>query len=367
MADPKSASKNGRETRKRRPPARAQSAAGPGATPQPLRVDAAAALRESEERLRVILDNVQTGVLIIDPSTHTIVDANPTAAALIGTPREQLLGKTCHQHFCPAEVGHCPITDLEQAIDNSERVLLRSDGTRCSILKTVVPILLNGRPHLLENFVDITDRKQAEQAHATRTRQLEALRATTADLTRELDLTRLLRLLIARAAELVGASSATVYLWEPDQEVVVPAAWHGLGDWQATLRHRLGHGIAGTVAATRRSVLANDYRASRYANPVTLQHTAVTASLGEPLLYREELIGAITLNHEGGGRSRRRTRPCSGSSPTRRPSPSRTRGFSAKNTTAAPSSRRSAPSAPKSPRSSTWRKPCASSPSGPAR
>jgi PAS domain S-box-containing protein len=243
---------------------------------------------------------VQTGVLIIDPSTHTIVDANPTAAALNGTPREQLLGKTCHQHFCPAEVGHCPITDLGQAIDNSERVLLRSDGARCSILKTVVPILLNGRPHLLENFVDITDRKQAEQAHATRTRQLEALRATTADLTRELDLTRLLRLLIARAAELVGASSATVYLWEPDQEVVIPAAWHGLGDWQATLRHRLGHGIAGTVAATRRSVVANDYRASRYANPVTLQQTAVTASLGEPLLYREDLIGAITLNHEGG-------------------------------------------------------------------
>ena len=300
MADPKSASENGQETRKRRPRARAQSAAGPGATPQPLRVGAAAALRESEERLRVILDNVQTGVLIIDPDTHTIVDVNPAAAALIGTPREQLLGRTCHQHFCSAEVGHCPITDLEQAIDNSEQVLLRSDGARRSILKTVVPILLNGRPHLLESFVDITARKQAEQAHATRTRQLEALRATTADLTRELELAPLLRLLIARAAELVGASSATVYLWEPDQGVVVPAAWHGLGDWQATLRHRLGHGIAGTVAATRRSVLANDYRVSRYANPVTLQHTAVTASLGEPLLYREELIGAITLNHEGG-------------------------------------------------------------------
>ena len=300
MADPKSASENGQETRKRRPRARAQSAAGPGGTPQPLRVDAAAAVRESEERLRVILDNVQTGVLIIDPDTHTIVDVNPAAAALIGTPREQLLGRTCHQHFCSAEVGHCPITDLEQAIDNSEQVLLRSDGARRSILKTVVPILLNGRPHLLESFVDITARKQAEQAHATRARQLEALRATTADLTRELELAPLLRLLIARAAELVGASSATVYLWEPDQGVVVPAAWHGLGDWQATLRHRLGHGIAGTVAATRRSVLANDYRVSRYANPVTLQHTAVTASLGEPLLYREELIGAITLNHEGG-------------------------------------------------------------------
>ncbi len=37
-----------------------------------------------------------------------------------------------------------------------------------------------------------------------------------------------------------------------------------------------------------------------YAHPVTLQHTALTASVGEPLLYRNELVGAITLGHEGG-------------------------------------------------------------------
>ncbi|HSB71793.1 MAG TPA: GAF domain-containing protein [Candidatus Methylomirabilis sp.] len=138
------------------------------------------------------------------------------------------------------------------------------------------------------------------RAEHHRRAELEALRATTADITRELDLNNLLRLLIARATELVGASSATVYLWEAAQELVVPAAWHGLGDWQATIRHRLGQGIAGTVVQTRRGVLVNDYRTSRYANPVSLQHTAVTASMGEPLLYREELIGAITLNHEGG-------------------------------------------------------------------
>jgi len=138
------------------------------------------------------------------------------------------------------------------------------------------------------------------RAERDRRAQLEALRATTADLTRELDLTQLLHVLIARAAELVGASSATVYLWEPAQGLVVPAAWHGLGDYQATIRHGLGQGIAGTVAQTRQGVCANDYRTSRYANPVTLHHTAVTASMGEPLLYRDELMGALTLNHEGG-------------------------------------------------------------------
>jgi PAS domain S-box-containing protein len=260
----------------------------------------AGALRESEERLRIILDHVQAGVLIVDSATHTIVDVNPAAAALIGAPREQLVGQACHNYVCQADVGRCPITDLHQNVDDSERVLLRADGSHCPILKTVVPIMIGGRPHLLESFIDITARKGAEQALATRTRHLEAIRIVAEDLTRELDLARLLRLLIARAADLVGASSATVYLWEPEQRLMIPAAWHGLGDWQAMLRHPLGQGVVGTVAQTRQPLCVNDYRTSRYANPVTLERTRVAASLGEPLLYRDVLIGAITLNHDEG-------------------------------------------------------------------
>ncbi len=131
-----------------------------------------------------------------------------------------------------------------------------------------------------------------------RQEQLEAVRAVGEEITRELDLPRLLRLLIARAAALVRAASGTVYLVEGDR--VVPAAWHGLGEWQGGIQHPLGQGVAGTVAQTRQGLVANDYRTSRYANPISLRHTQTTASLGEPLLYRDEVIGAITLNHEGG-------------------------------------------------------------------
>ena len=145
---------------------------------------------------------------------------------------------------------------------------------------------------------ELAERKQAEGALALRTRHLEALRVVSQEIARELDLTRLLQLLIARAAELVGASSGTVYLVEDDH--AVPAAWHGLGDWQGAIRLPLGEGVAGAVAHTRQGVLVNDYRTSRYANPVSLQRTQITASLGEPLLYRNEAIGAVTLNHEGG-------------------------------------------------------------------
>jgi len=121
-------------------------------------------LRESEQRSKTILDSIQTGIIIIDPQNHVIVDANPVAVKMIGASKAQIVGSQCHGYMCPAEKYKCPVTDLRQAIDNSERVLLKADGEAIPILKTVVPVELSGRKHLLESFLDISERKRAEAA-----------------------------------------------------------------------------------------------------------------------------------------------------------------------------------------------------------
>ncbi|HEY7676074.1 MAG TPA: GAF domain-containing protein, partial [Candidatus Methylomirabilis sp.] len=73
-----------------------------------------------------------------------------------------------------------------------------------------------------------------------RRRQLEAVRAVTAEITRELDLTTLLELIHRRAADLVGATSGAVYLWDEAARVLAPRAWHGRGDWMREVQFRLG-------------------------------------------------------------------------------------------------------------------------------
>jgi PAS domain S-box-containing protein len=128
------------------------------------RVRGEEALRESEEQLQTVLDSVQTGIVVIDAETHVIADANPIAIEMFGIPREQIIGSVCHDYICPEEKGRCPIIDLGQTADSSERVLLSADGSRVSILKTVVPVVLKGRQHLLESFMDITERVRAEDA-----------------------------------------------------------------------------------------------------------------------------------------------------------------------------------------------------------
>lgn len=128
------------------------------------RKEAERALQESQSRLQAIVDAVQTGIIIIDPQTHRIAEANPVALGLIGASHNQVVGAECHQFICPAERGRCPVSDLGQSVDNSERVLLTASGERRAIIKTVVPVLIEGRKHLLESFVDITERKRVEEA-----------------------------------------------------------------------------------------------------------------------------------------------------------------------------------------------------------
>jgi PAS domain S-box-containing protein len=126
--------------------------------------EAEEALQQSEERLRIILNSILTGVVLIDAESHEIIDANPLAVELIGLPREEIVGRLCHEFICPAERGDCPISDLDQTVDQSEHVLLTANGEKIPIIKTVASATWQGRKYYVESFIDITCRKKAEEA-----------------------------------------------------------------------------------------------------------------------------------------------------------------------------------------------------------
>ncbi|MDD5142085.1 PAS domain S-box protein [Methanoregula sp.] len=121
------------------------------------------ALIESQEYLQTLLMSVTIGILVIDAGTHTIIDANPAALEMIGTTLDAIIGRPCHDVVCPAEAGKCPVTDLGMQVVNSQRILVRSDGSQISIIKHVVPVMLHGRSCLLETFIDNTARLQMQE------------------------------------------------------------------------------------------------------------------------------------------------------------------------------------------------------------
>jgi PAS domain S-box-containing protein len=169
-------------------------------------------LREKEAFQRVLLDNLTSGIIIVDAKTHTIDLVNPAAAALFGTPPDQITGKKCHLFLCPADEGACPITDLHQEIDNAERILLSADGTKIPILKSVIKIHIGGREKLLENFIDITRRKDAEAALQRQTATLSILTDIISTANKADDLPQLLSSILKESLRLLDFDAGGIYL-----------------------------------------------------------------------------------------------------------------------------------------------------------
>ncbi len=124
--------------------------------------------RESQERLKKLIDNALCGILLVDASTHEIIDVNPAAEEAIGLSRNKLIGNVCHKFICPAERENCPITDTKQTVekqtvDRSESVLLNGKGESLPVLKSVVPVIIGEKEYLIESFIDLSERKKAEE------------------------------------------------------------------------------------------------------------------------------------------------------------------------------------------------------------
>lgn len=119
---------------------------------------------ESKERLKKIFDTVQSGMVIVDEINHRIVDANAQALKIFQACNvDEVIGQKCHHYICPTKKGECPETGLGKDIDNSERIVINQSGDLIPVLKTSTRITLEGRPHLLESFIDIKKQKVAER------------------------------------------------------------------------------------------------------------------------------------------------------------------------------------------------------------
>jgi PAS domain S-box-containing protein len=118
-------------------------------------------IRQNEKNLRIILDKLNTGVVMINYKNHVISYANPLALEMIGRSFNDLVGKKCHQFICARQKGHCPITDKGQNMYLAENTIITSQGKEIPVLKSAVCLEMEGQKTILASFQDITTIKQA--------------------------------------------------------------------------------------------------------------------------------------------------------------------------------------------------------------
>ncbi|WP_052733572.1 PAS domain-containing sensor histidine kinase [Methanosarcina sp. 1.H.T.1A.1] len=128
-----------------------------------LRKESERLAQKERDRLSALLEKSLCGILLIEASSHKIVDVNPVAIKTIGRSKEEIVGNICHQFICPAEVGKCPISDLGLNMDNSEKTIINAQKEVIPILKSVVPVTIGDRDYFVESFIDLSERKRTEK------------------------------------------------------------------------------------------------------------------------------------------------------------------------------------------------------------
>jgi PAS domain S-box-containing protein len=123
-------------------------------------------MRVSEIRYRRLFEAAHDGVLLIDPDTRKIIDANPFMTSLLGYPRDQLIGKELF------EIGLLKDEDASRAMFRKlrrshevryEDLPLESQAGRHQEVEVVANLYQeDGHPVIQCNIRDITARKLAE-------------------------------------------------------------------------------------------------------------------------------------------------------------------------------------------------------------
>ena len=257
------------------------------------------ALRESEERFRLLAEHALTGIYLIQDGLLRYV--NPAGARMFGYEPEELIDRLGPLDVVAPE-------DREQVAENIRKRLtgealsvrytvqgLRKDGSRfpCEVLGTRVEY--RGRPAILGTVLDLTDRVRAEEAVRRQAAQTEALRQIGLELFAQTDLNVLLPSIVRRALDLVGGSAGGLYLYRPEADVLewVVSVGPDQPPLGTCLRPSEG-GIACRVWETGRPFWVDDYshwegRAARYAD------YPWTAVIGVPVRRGEEMLGVLVL------------------------------------------------------------------------
>ncbi len=156
--------------------------------------------------------------------------------------------------------------------------------------------------HLAEHAAIAIHNARLFAREQQRARELAALQEVSLDLSRKLEVDDLLRSVVERAVQLLGASSGGLYITLPGSDELELRVAYRMPDEYLGTRLKMGEGLSGLVAQNRRPMWVDDYRtfAGRSAHYAGADFRAVIAV---PLLYGEELLGVLDVLHGEEGRT----------------------------------------------------------------
>ncbi|MEJ2757579.1 MAG: GAF domain-containing protein [Anaerolineales bacterium] len=129
-----------------------------------------------------------------------------------------------------------------------------------------------------------------------RNKTLEALSLTMTELTAVRDLQKLLKTILVRAVDLIGATGGQLSIYEPELDQIRIVVSHNLKQNYVGTTQKIGQGLMGRVASTRKPMILENYmewegRLERY-----ISQEEIYSAIAVPLMIEEQLLGVFTTS-----------------------------------------------------------------------
>ncbi|MDM8527458.1 PAS domain S-box protein [Anaerolineales bacterium HSG24] len=258
------------------------------------------ALRDSEDRFRIIAGTIPIPIIISRVSDATILYANAHSSLMIGLSFDGIVGCLSTEFFHrPTDREHIlEIIAQNEYIENYETQFKRLDGSLFWAALSSQQITYQGEEALLNAIYDLTAQKEAQQALENHKQQLElevshrtqeltktnqelkqeildrqqaeamlwqqneylaVMHDTTLGLMSRLELDDLLEILVKRATELLNTEHGFIYLHDPSQNSMILKIGWGLFLEQVGKTMVPHTCVVGKVWQTGQPLIIHDY------------------------------------------------------------------------------------------------------------
>ena len=277
--------------------------------PSAMQMRAEDAFRDSEERVRLILDSAAEAICGCD-SSGTCLFSNPSAARMLGydDPAE-LLGKNMHamEHHTrkdgsPYPIKECPIYmgfQKGEGVHRDDDIFWRKDGTSFPVEYWSHLVVREGRTlGAVITFIDITERKEVEEAlRRSEERNRSLLQINNAIIT-NLTQQALLHSISEALRTVISFDRCAITLYQPDRDTFrFLAVGDLLSDYfRAGLEDSHDETCAGWVFDHQRPLVRRDLeKEAHYANERRLVAEGVQSMCAFPLVFQGKCIGTLSL------------------------------------------------------------------------
>ncbi len=118
--------------------------------------------KQASKTVNTILENLPFGIFVVDMDKN-IIKVNKTAKELIGSCDDNLIGEACYNIICPDGKEYCPINKTDSKPVSIEKTIINKHNERVPVIKTAIPLILDGQKVILEAFTDISEQKSMQK------------------------------------------------------------------------------------------------------------------------------------------------------------------------------------------------------------